>query len=479
MRSTGVSVADTIAQCAISSAPVWRGKGMFVIGMWIAWRLPSIVDASGDANGELQPGPQTKGERRPMQVIRRQVLGGMAAGAASLMLPRVPLAQGREIKVALIAPLSGPWGRSGQLMKIGADMAIEDINAKGGVKIGGNSMKMRLVSADAGDSVERAKNAAQRFLAQEPDIVAGTGAWLSSFTIAVTEVTERAKLPWVTLSYADGITNRGFKYVIQTNSVSTEQAANAMPAVMDMAQRATGKRPSTVALITDSTTTAQTFTEPLRKGGFEKLGVKIVSDQIYTAPLSDATSLVQNLRTIRPRPDFVLFYSSNSPDASLVVQKLHEFGLPQTKLPLVCPGAVHLGAPEMLKSVNAKMLEGTLLVVANWGSKRQGDLLPALIKRSGEPWLNSDVLSTYGDMWLIKEAVERAGSTDRDKVMEALRATNTNTGPARYYLGGKLKFDAAGRRVGAPTAVVQWRNGQPVTVYPAEDALMAPLWPRS
>lgn len=412
-----------------------------------------------------------------MTVNRRQVLQGITAGAASLLLPGAASAQGREIKVALIAPLSGPWGRSGQLMKIGADMAIEDINAKGGVRVGSASMKLRLVVADAGDSVERAKNAAQRFIAQEPDVVAGTGSWLSSFTIAVTEVTERAKLPWVTLSYADGITNRGFKYVVQTNAVSTQQAANSMPSVLEMAQRATGRRPTTVAMITDGTTTAQTFVEPLRKGGFEKLGVKIVLDEIYTSPLSDATSLVQSLRAVRPRPGFLLFYSSNSPDAALVLQKLHEFGMPQTKMPLVCPGAVHLGAPEILKNLTPAQLEGTILIVANWGSKKQADILPSLIKRSGEPWLNSDVISTYGDMWLIKEAIERAKSTDREKVMAALRATDTDSGPARYYLGGKLKFDAAGRRVGAPTAIVQWRNGQPVTVSPADDAIMAPLWP--
>ena len=53
--------------------------------------------------------------------------------------------------------------------------------------------------------------AAQRLVAQEPDVVGGTGAWLSSFTLAITEVTERAKLPWLTLSYSDVITERGSK----------------------------------------------------------------------------------------------------------------------------------------------------------------------------------------------------------------------------------------------------------------------------
>ena len=104
-----------------------------------------------------------------------------------------------DVKIALIAPLSGPYGRQGQLMRYGAEQAIEEINRGGGIKAL-NGAKLTLVVADAGDSIEKARNAAQRLVAQEPDIVAGTGAWLSSFSLAVTEVTERAEIPWLTLS---------------------------------------------------------------------------------------------------------------------------------------------------------------------------------------------------------------------------------------------------------------------------------------
>ena len=54
-------------------------------------------------------------------------------------------------------------------------------------------------------------------VAQEPDLVGGFGCWLSSFTLAATEVTERAELPWLTLSYSDAITGRGYKYVFQSS----------------------------------------------------------------------------------------------------------------------------------------------------------------------------------------------------------------------------------------------------------------------
>ena len=110
-------------------------------------------------------------------------------------------AQIAEVKVGLIAPMSGPWARQGELMLKGAQLAIDDNNQAGGIAAMGGA-KMKLVVFDAGDTVEKAKNTAQRMVAQEPDLVGASGAWLSSFTLGVTEVTERADLPILTLSYS-------------------------------------------------------------------------------------------------------------------------------------------------------------------------------------------------------------------------------------------------------------------------------------
>src|SRR5208282_3077508 len=148
--------------------------------------------------------------------------------------------------------------------------------------------KLEIIYADAGDSTEKAKNAEQRLMSDEPELAGGTGSWLSSFTLAVTEVTERAQLPWVTLSYSDAITNRGFKFVFQTSPTAEHQAAETIPTALDLAQTATGKRPKTVGLIMDNTASPVSFAKPLRDGGFEKAGLKPVVDAVYTPPLSDA-----------------------------------------------------------------------------------------------------------------------------------------------------------------------------------------------
>ena len=274
---------------------------------------------------------------------RREVGVGLALAGGVGLRWRPAAAQTKEVRVAMIAPLSGPWARQGQLMRMGADMAIEEINQKGGIQALG-AAKLMLVVADAGDSTEKAKNAAQRLLAQDPDLVGGTGAWLSSFTLAVTEVTERMQLPILTLSYSDLITGRGFKYVFQTSPTAGHQAAETLPTALKLAEGATGKRPKTVGILMDNTAAPTSFAKPLREGGLEKLGLKLVVDQVFTPPLSDATPLIEKVRSARP--DFLLLLLSAMPDNKLVLEKLDEFKLSKGRLPLVGNGSP-LGTPEL------------------------------------------------------------------------------------------------------------------------------------
>jgi branched-chain amino acid transport system substrate-binding protein len=397
----------------------------------------------------------------------------LACAAIGLAFTAAPAsAQTKEVKIALIAPLSGPWARQGDLVKKGAEMAVDDINAAGGIKSLGGA-KIKLVIADTGDTAEKAKNAAQRLVAQEPDLVAGEGAWLSSFTLAVTEVTERAHLPWFTLSYSDQITARGFHYVFQTSATADKQAELALPTVIDMAKQATGRSPTTTAIISDNTAAPVSFVKPMRAGGLEKAGLKLVADEVYTPPLSDATPLIAKVRSARP--DFLWVISTNVPDDSQIMQKLSEMGIGATKLPVVGNGA-HLGAPELLKTAGADAMEDTFVTVANWGLKGQEQLIDRFKKRTGEPWMTQDSMCGYGHIWIIKEALEKVGVADREKVAEAVRAMDTHEGAAKFFAGGHLKFDEKGRRVDAPLVIVQWQKGQPVTVYPPESATAEPVW---
>ena len=403
---------------------------------------------------------------------RRTALGLAAAAGAGALVPRRARAQAKEVKIAMLVPLSGPWARTGLLEQMGARMAIEEINAAGGIKSMGGA-KLTLVEYDAGDSAEKAKNAAQRMVAQEPDLAGGFGAWLSSFTLAVTEVTERADLPWLTLSYSDLITGRGFKNVFQTSPTANLQAEELIPTVMALAEKTTGKRPTKVAIIGDNTASSVSFLKQMREKSLPDAKLTIVLDQIYTPPLSDATSLVQPVRSARP--DFVLLQSTAVPDDKILMDKFGEYSLAGGKLPLIGGGG-HWAVPELLKTVGPELLQGLMVGLANWPGKGQEALIKRFMERTGEPWFGHDSIFAYGHTMILKEALEKAGTGDRVKVAEAIRNMDMTTGPAQLFPGGRIKFDEKGRRVGAELVIVQWQNGKPVTIFPRETAAAEPIW---
>jgi branched-chain amino acid transport system substrate-binding protein len=396
------------------------------------------------------------------------------AAVAALPLPATPARAQTpsEVKVGLLVPLSGLYARPGAVMRMGAELAVERINAQGGIKSLGGA-RLKLVVLDSGDTTEKAKNAAQRMVAQEPDLVAATGSYLSSFTLAVTEVTERAKLPMLTLSYSDLITSRGFKYIFQTSATAGSQAEQSLPVIAKIAEEATGAKPKSVAIITDNTAASISSVKPMKERLLKELGIELVVDETFTPPLADATPLVQKVRAARP--DLLFFLPTVISDAKLVLEKMNEFGMGQGKVPVISFG-IAIAEPDMLRTMTPELLQGVMSAVGSWGSKGHEDLIAEMKTRYNEPWMTQNAISTYADMWVIKEALEKAGKADREAVAEALRTMDG--GPSRFYPGGLIKFDENGRRVGAGLTIIQWQSGVPVTIYPPELAMAKPIWPK-
>jgi branched-chain amino acid transport system substrate-binding protein len=412
-----------------------------------------------------------------MNIRRRDFLGIGRLAAAPLVAALgfgVPAGYAQDnaeiVKVGLLVPLSGIYARPGQVMRMGAELGIEDINAAGGIEAL-DGAKLELVVLDSGDTTEKAKNAAQRMVAEHPDLVAATGSYLSSFTLAVTEVTERAQLPILTLSYSDMITERGFEYIFQTSATSGSQAIQSLPTLMELA-KAAGADPKTVALVTDNTAASISSVKPMRERLLDELGLELVVDETFTPPLADATPLVQQLRATRP--DLFFFLPTVISDAKLMLEKMNEFGLGQGRIPTISFG-IAIAEPDLLNTMSPELLQGVMAVVANWGSKGHEDMIARLEERYGEPWMTQNAISTYGDMWILKAALEKAGTADRQAVAEALRSLDE--GPSPYFPGGELKFDEQGRRVGAGLTIIQWQDGVPVTVYPPELRVAEPIWP--
>jgi branched-chain amino acid transport system substrate-binding protein len=406
------------------------------------------------------------------KIGRRTALGLM--GAAALARPSLAVAAD-DIEIAMLVPLSGPWAEQGILERAGAEMAIDDINQAGGIKSLGGA-KLKLLALDTGATAETAKDAAQRMISQHPDLAGGFGCWLSTFTLAATEISERAELPWLTLSYSDAITDRGFKYVFQTSPTANVQAEQIVPYLMKLAKEATGRLPTKVAMIGDNTAASISFMKPIRDHVLKDQHLEGVVDQVYTPPLADATAIVQPVRGAKP--DFVLLQSTNNGDDKILIDAFTQYGMPATKLPLVGSGG-HWVVPEMLKTTGKDILQDVLIGLANWPGKAVDDLSARYVKRTGNPWFGHNEIFAYAHVQIFAWALDKAGAADRKKVAEALRTMDITDGPAIYFPGSHLKFDDKGRRVDAQLVIVQWQDGKPVTVFPQEMAVTKPVWPTS
>ena len=379
-----------------------------------------------------------------------------------------PAPAAEDFKIALVVPLSGRWARQGQLKKMGAEMAIAEINAQGGIKALGGA-KIVLREADAGDSVEKAVSAAQRALSREK-ISAGIGSWLSSFTLGVTEVAERLEVPWFTLSYADNITERGFKYTFQTSPVSSVQAEQALDLLVELAKK--NNQPiKKAAIVGDNTAATVFFFKPLREKLLKAKGIEVVVDEVWTPPLADATAIVQKLRATSP--DIMFYGATNFPDSIQVLQKIKEFGV---KTPIQGVGA-WLVTPEYVQAIGAELLDNIKTVVAAHPLKGQDDLVKRFKERTGEPFMTQDPLMSYAHVWIIKEAAERAKSADPKAIRDAVAKLDLTSGPAASTLApGRIRYDERGRRIGAMPIIVQWQRGEPFTVAPPELATRPIVW---
>ena len=151
-----------------------------------------------------------------------------------------------------------------------------------------------------GDTTEKAKNAAQRMVAQETDPGGGERR-LSQFIHAGGHRGHGAgQSSGLTLSYSDLITDRGFKYVFQTSATAGSQAKQALPQIVKLAETASGKSPRRLRSSPTTPRHRSSSAKAMRDGLLAENGLQLIVDETFTPPLADATSLVQKIRSAKP-----------------------------------------------------------------------------------------------------------------------------------------------------------------------------------
>ena len=239
---------------------------------------------------------------------RRAMLGGAASVVVAPFVARPGFAQGTTVNIGVIQPLSGANAQFGINCRDGIELVADAINAAGGIKALGGA-KINLIVSDATSSPATAPAVAQRLITQN-QLTAVLGAFASSLTLPISEVTARADIPFLTMSFADEITGRGLDSVFQIvakASVIGRAQVNYSLAIAEDARSKIDK----IAIMYEDTAYGVAQSRGLRRAA-KDANIEVVMDQSYPLGITDAKPLIDKLRASGAQAAFPLSYLNDS-----------------------------------------------------------------------------------------------------------------------------------------------------------------------
>ncbi len=361
---------------------------------------------------------------------------GLVAGVG------VAAAKGKDLVIGYASPLTGRAAKYGASQKRGATMAIDEINAKGGV----NGVKLKLVWEDSKCIPVEGVNAAERLVVKHKvDILMGETC--SSTTLAILKVIEEHKIPLVVqTSTAPAITacnapTKGYVFrIVPTNDLLAEQLAEY---ILDQ------KKLKKVAAVTDvsndwSVTLRDAFVKEAKKRG-----VKLIASESVQGRETDFFAVLNKVNAKRPE---ALFFNVMIDQGPPMVRQAHEIGL-RTQL----FSAQGLSTPDMERGAG-KEAEGMVALAFYHPSNPDAlskKFTRAFAKRySGKQADHYDV-QPYDAIFVIADALKRAGG-DKSKLRQALKETKNFKG-----ILSKITFDECGQAPGKMMKI-QFRGGKMV-----------------
>ena len=397
-----------------------------------------------------------------IKINRRAMLSGTAAFLAAPSIISSARAEAPAVNVGVIMPLSGPNAQFGINSRNGLELAADEINAAGGItELGG--AKINLVVADATSTPTTAGNVAQRLITQQ-DITAVLGAFASSLTLAISEVTERRDIPLLTMSFADQITGRGYKNIFQVVAKASVIGKAQFDYTAAIAQAA-GAKIDKIAIMYEDTAYGTAQANGLRAGA-KAAGVEIVMDDAYPLGITDTTPLVNKLRGSGAQAVFPVSYLN---DSLLIIRTMRQQKL---TIPAI-GGAAGYVIPDFEKGLG-EFSENVLSInTSNY------DLAPELTERFRKRFgyfMVHEALEHAVCLEVLVQAIKKAKSAKAEEVAAALRGGKFSGGWINGMTGGAVQFDQSGLNVLSVPLMVQWRAKDIVTVWPKEIAKSAPVW---
>ncbi len=278
-------------------------------------------------------------KQRPMQLA---TLALLVAGLNASPL----LAQGKTFKVGVPLPLTGAEAKFGEMEKQAYEMAVDEINAKGGVK----GTKLVLDIQDSGGKPETATAIVEKFITIEkyPIVV---GEYTSQCSYAVAGIAEKYKVPYLVVTgAADKITQQGWKYVYRLNPPSSLYNMGIFNFFEQVA------KPKSIALLYENTDFGTSTSKAMKEYADAK-GIQVLLYEGYSAGAVDFKPILQKVKSLRPD---IIYMVSYLMDASMLMRQSKELDInPQAFI----GGAAGFTLPEFLQNAadaSEYVMSGTL-----------------------------------------------------------------------------------------------------------------------
>ena len=336
------------------------------------------------------------------------------------------------IKIALAGPVTGAVAQYGDMQFIGAQMAIEQINKKGGV----NGQQLEGVVYDDACDPKQAVAVANKIVNDGVSFVVGH--LCSSSTQPASDIYEDEGILMITAaSTSPDITARGYELIFRTIGLDSLQGPTAGNFIADKI------KPSNVAVIHDKQQYGEGIATSVKQV-LESKNVKVGLFEGINAGDKDFSSLIAKLR--REGVDFV-YYGGYHPEMGLLLRQSREKGLNVRFM-----GPEGVGNSE-ISAIAGPSSEGMLVTLPKSFDQdpRNQELVEAFKAKKQDP-SGPFVFPAYAAVQVIAEGIEKAGDTDTDKVAAALRSNTFDT-PT-----GTLAFDEKGDLKDFNFVVYEWHQ---------------------
>ena len=416
------------------------------------------------------------------RVTRRRFLTA-AAGVAVAGFPSPLRAQAKTFKIGAVHPVTGPLAEPGQACRLGAQMAVDAVNAAGGIRSKGG-VRLELVLGDTQTKPENGRVEAERVVSQGAQMLLGS--FDSGSSAAMVSVAQQRRVPFlIDIAAADPITanvarsvkegQQKVQYVYRNFPTGSGFGRNAVRYFTEIFAEAK-VTPKRVAVMYCNDLFGQS-----QSRGFmaaykaAKPAWQILEDDIiaWPEPPSDLSTEVSRLKSLKPD---VIAPIPRPASAQLLLpeirkQRVHALGI------------VSPGGPGLYEAGQLAVLKDDLEYVmasvpwASFKNPRTTAVADEYRKRSGGKTFDTNSGYSYDAVLVIADTLERAARLDDpDAIVEALRATSYTGGLMQY--GGPVVFNEVGDNPNAIPTMIQILKQKPVAVWPKEAALEKFVFPR-